>query len=157
MDGGMWRMYFPHFLRKSVQDREMKFLSAGGGTECGDVPGCQKGGPEAPPPMAASPSLLAAAFLSWRMAEGRGNPVACLFVVLLIVTDPSSGTLRVLVGALIVTEVIVVVVLQWWENKAFLSVVLFFFYPGIIWKALYIVYFTSKLSLEVGMVVTCVS
>lgn len=122
MDGGMWRMYFPHFLRKSVQDREMKFLSAGGGTE---VWGCardaRKEGQRHHLPCSV-PSLLAAGIsLTERMAHEERKS-RCLFVCGSYgVTDPSIGTLRVLMGALIVTEVIVVRGIAVMREQGFVS------------------------------------
>lgn len=90
---------FHIFLRKSVQDREMKFLSAGGGTEvwgCAGMPerrarGTTSNGSVPQPPGGQR-------FSPERMAH-EGRKPRCLFVCGSYgVTDPSSGTLRVLMG-----------------------------------------------------------
>ena len=105
--------------------RRVRFYRPGQVQRCGDVPGWQKGGPEAPPPVGAPPArslpALRVALLSW--ADGPwGRRHRCLFVCC---SYSVTGTLRVLMGALIITEVMVAVVLRWWGGEA-LSVVLFF-------------------------------
>lgn len=75
---------FHIFLRKSVQDREMKFLSAGGGTEVWGCAGCRKEEGRHHLQWQRPPASQRQHFSPERMAHEGRVPVACLFVVLTV-------------------------------------------------------------------------